>query len=489
MVALGFGLEVSQNRYLSMSDTGVDAILRVTAGDRVAGGPVQAAEVILLDCSGSMADPSTKIGAARRAACAAVDALRDGTLFAIVQGTHQAEMCYPATVRMAVADATTKAEAKRRIGRLAASGGTRMGTWLTLARELLVAHPSAIRHAVLLTDGQNHEIPEELDRVLAACDGHFFCDARGIGEGWDPSELQRIVTRLRGAADSVRADADLVDDFRALARAAMAKVVPDARLRVTTMPGTRLRLLKQVFPREADFTGNPVRQPEIVNGMTVWEFSTGSWAANESQDYQLSLGVERGERDPEGEDLQVAMIELVAGSAGVDDTVERCAPPAPVLVHWTLDAALSSRFDPKVAHYSGQAELHQAALKGFDAYDAGRFDEAERAWGAAVRLATESGNSEQLTRLKRLVDVIDAGRGIVRIKPGLSRRDLLHSQVGSNLSSRFSAGSPREGTPPIDDGRSAAADPTCADPDCGRFLPGTVTFCVKCGTYVGEQRR
>jgi von Willebrand factor type A domain/von Willebrand factor type A C-terminal domain len=488
MVALGFGLEVSQNRYLSMSDTAVDAILTVTAGDGVAGGPAVAAEAILLDCSGSMAAPPTKIAAARRAACAAVEALRDGTLFAIVQGTDHAEMCYPTTARMAVADATTKAEAKRQINRLAASGGTRMGTWLTLARELLAAHPSAIRHAVLLTDGQNmHETPEELDRVLAACDGHFFCDARGIGEDWDPRELHRIVTVLRGAADSVRADADLVGDFRALAQAAMAKVVPDARIRVTARRGTHVRQLKQVFPRELDFTGNPVRQPEREN---VWEFSTGSWAANESRDYQLSLGVERGERDPEGENLQVAMIELVARSAGADDTTERCAPPAPVLVHWTADVALSSRFDPKVAHYSGQAELHQAALAGFDAYDTGRLADAEREWGKAVRLATESGNTELLARLQRLIDVVDPARGRVRIKPGLSRSDLLHFGVGSIISRRFSADRPRERTPPIDDGsRSAEADLPCTDPDCGRFLPGTFTFCVKCGNRVDGQRR
>jgi hypothetical protein len=484
MAAPEFTLEVSQNRYLSTEDDTMDAILTVTAGDIAVGGSAVAAEAILMDCSGSMSMPPTKIAAARRAAAAAVDALRDGTFFAIVQGTHDAEMCYPATPHMAVADATTKVEAKALIARMPASGGTAMGTWLTLALELFREHPAAIRHAVLLTDGENvHETSEELDRVLAACDGHFFCDARGIGADWDPRELRRIVTVLRGTADAVRAEADLVDDFRALAEVAMTKVVPDLRIRVTTMRGAELRQLKQAYPRELDFTGNPAREPTSVDGRTVWEFSTGSWSPNESRDYQLSLRVHRDDRDPVFEDLLGAEIELLARPEGAEDTDQRCAPPQPVEVHWTTDPALSSRFDPKVAHYTGQAELNKAVLAGWDAYDAGRPEETARAWGHAVRLATESSNAQVLTRLRRLVDVVDAGRGIVRIKPDLSRSDLLDAAVGSNISSRAPAKPRLDPDPGVD-----KPDVTCPNPECGRTLPGTAKYC-QCGTPVGEQAR
>ena len=485
-----FGLEVSQNRYLSISDTAMEAILTVTARDIAVSGSV-AAEVILVDCSGSMFLPSTKIAAAQRAATAAVDLLPDGTFFAIVQGTDHAEMCYPTTPRLAVADAPTKAEAKRQIGRMTASGGTRMGTWLTRARDLFSAHPAAIRHAVLLTDGQNqHETPEELNRALAACDGHFFCDARGIGDDWDPSELRQIANLLRGTADSV-GDSELADDFGAVVEAAMAKVVPDLRIRVTTMRGAELRGLKQVYPRELDFTGNPARQPETGNGKSVWEFSTGPWAEGDSRDYQLSLRVDRDGRDPMAKDLRVAVIELVARPAGTADTAapaERCAPPQAVLVQWTTDPALSSRLDPKVAHYYAQAELHKATFAGFDAYDAGRLKAAARAWGKAVQLATESGNTELLTRLERLVEVIDAGQGMVRIKQNLSREDLLRVAAGSAISSPFSGEQRRRKFPPTDgDRRSAKPDVRCTG--CGRLLPGTATFCGSCGRRLGGQRR
>lgn len=480
MTAPDFALDVSQNRYLSVADATLDAILTVTAGEIAVSDSTVAAEAILLDCSGSM-HHREKIVFARRAAAAAVDALRDGTLFAIVQGTHHAEMCYPAVPRMAVADATTKAEAKGQIHRMQASGGTRMSTWLALAGELLAAHPTAIRHAVLLTDGRNeHETSEELDQALAACDGRFFCDARGIGDDWDPRELRRIVTVLRGTADAVRTEADLVEDFRALATAVMAMVVPDLRIRVTTPPGSSVRLLKQAYPRELDLTGNPARRYETTDGGAVWEFSTGSWAAGESRDFQLSLGVRRDEDDPMFEDLLGAQVELVAQRAGTD-AAELCGPAEAVLVHWTTDPALSSRFDPKVAHYSGQAELNKAVQEGFDAYDAGRRDEAERAWGRAVRLAAESGNVDLSRKLERLVEIVDAPRGVVRLRADLSRGDLLDAAVSSNISSRV----PRDRGPDLDSGIDDR-DVTCAE--CGRTLPGGANFC-QCGAPLGAQSR
>jgi hypothetical protein len=159
-----------------------------------------------------------------------------------------------------------------------------------------------------------------------------------------------------------------------------------------------------------------------------------------------------------------------------------------VLVQWTTDPALSSRLDPKVAHYNAQAELHKATFAGFDAYDAGRLKAAVRAWGKAVQLATASGNTEVLTRLERLVEVIDASQGMVRIKQNLSREDLLRAAAGSAISSPFSGEQRRKRFPPTGgDMRSAKPDVRCAH--CGRLLPGTATFCGSCGRRLGGQRR
>ena len=51
------------------------------------GAPGGSAEIIIVDCSGSMDHPKSKIIEARAATAAAVDVLTDGTWFAVVAGT------------------------------------------------------------------------------------------------------------------------------------------------------------------------------------------------------------------------------------------------------------------------------------------------------------------------------------------------------------------------------------------------------------------
>src|SRR5215510_9948024 len=114
-----------------------------------------------------MGDPPTKIGSARTAAAAAVDCVRDGVPFGIIAGSNRAMEVFPANGRLATASDETRAAAKAAVARLQAGGGTAMGTWLRLADELFGAHPDAIRHAILLTDGKNeHEEPSALAAAL-----------------------------------------------------------------------------------------------------------------------------------------------------------------------------------------------------------------------------------------------------------------------------------------------------------------------------------
>lgn len=95
-----FDVEIFQNEYLADGSREVNAIVTVTATgggtsggrplgitDASAGGDGQsAAVVILVDCSGSMDYPSSKMRGAREATAAAVDTVRDGVAFAVVAG-------------------------------------------------------------------------------------------------------------------------------------------------------------------------------------------------------------------------------------------------------------------------------------------------------------------------------------------------------------------------------------------------------------------
>src|SRR5262245_20947451 len=197
MTLPGFTVDVDHNPYLPAGGRDVSAIVTVTASGEPGGGAAPppdaggSAEVIMIDCSGSMDSPRTKMIEARAATSAAIDVLHDGVWFAVIQGTSLARHVYPPDGTMAVADARTRGEAKRAVAALRANGGTAIGGWLRLAREVFATSPAALRHAILLTDGKNqHETPEKLDEAIALCEGYFSCDCRGVGTDWEVSEVR-----------------------------------------------------------------------------------------------------------------------------------------------------------------------------------------------------------------------------------------------------------------------------------------------------------
>ncbi|MBK3586868.1 VWA domain-containing protein, partial [Streptomyces sp. MBT57] len=216
-----FSVDVYQNEFLPEGGREVNGIVTVTStgGGTTGGiplpgaaaapgyGPGQApsaAVVLMVDCSGSMDYPPTKMRNARDATAAAIDTLREGTRFSVVAGTHVAKDVYPGNGQLAVADARTKAQAKEALRKLSAGGGTAIGTWLRLTDRLLGAADVDIRHGILLTDGRNeHEAPEDLRAALDSCAGRFTCDARGVGTDWEVKEVTSIASALLGTADIV----------------------------------------------------------------------------------------------------------------------------------------------------------------------------------------------------------------------------------------------------------------------------------------------
>jgi hypothetical protein len=453
-----FSLELSQNKYLSTSDSHMHAALEVRA-DGVDGATVRPmAEVLVVDCSSSMDWPPTKIANARRAAAAAVDALPDGTWFALVEGTGRATMRFPETARLVQADDQTRRHAQAAARHLIAQGATAMSTWLTAARVLLEQHPDAVRHALLLTDGRNEsESAERLHVVLDACEGQFTCDARGIGDDWEPAELERIAGVLRGTADAVLEDHELPDEFRRLIRSATDKAIPDMRLRIVMPAFARLAVLRQVVPTEIDLTDRVVA---VRRG--VVEVSTGAWG-EETREYHLSLAVDMTGR-PRYEDLQLARVELVPP----DDSVT-VPGPIPMLGHVTEDDRLSTRIDENVLRHTVQADLGRHLKAGWVRFGEDDREGAEAEWREAAQLATRLGNEEILRRLGRLVD-INPTTGDVTLKADIRPRD----GFSAVLSLASSTTSDRPVTPAVANGKPR----TC--PNCPVLSPPGAKFCQNC---------
>jgi hypothetical protein len=83
---------------------------------------------------------------------------------------------------------------------------------------------------------------------------------------------------------------------------------------------------------------------------------------------------------------------------------------------WTEDAALSTRINRQVAHYTGQAELADVIQEGIEARKAGDDRTATIKFGRAAQLAHETGNTKTEELLATVVDIEDAATGTVRLR-------------------------------------------------------------------------
>jgi hypothetical protein len=399
-----FDVHVDQNEYLPEGGRVMDAAISVTArGDAgVRHGPPTAAQVIMIDSSGSMS--GTRIAEAKKAIGVALDTLRDEVFFAIVAGTSRATMVYPGEPRMVAATAATREEARGALRGLQASNGTAIGTWLELANELLAGTPAKIKHGLLLTDGHNqHQTPEELRRTLERCRGRFVCDCRGVGDGWEARPLLEIADVLLGSAAGLPEPTELAADFQAVTEKVMGKAAANVSLRLWLLPGARVRFLKQMYPRIVDLTGRgtPV-------GPRVTDYPSGQWGA-ETRDYHVSLDVPAGAVDDE---IRVAKVGMIAGDLQSEERVVR--------VRWTDDPVLSTRINAKVAHHTGQAELAEVIEEGLAGLAEGNQDVATVKLGRAVQLAEQFGHEDNLRALAKVVDIVD---GTARLRTNMAQVD------------------------------------------------------------------
>ncbi|GCD97462.1 VWA domain-containing protein [Embleya hyalina] len=401
-----FTIEINQNAYLPMGGHEVHAVAHIKASGLPTGmaSARRGAEVIMVDTSGSMDFPSSKLKAAKQATKAAIDTLRDGTLFAVVSGTGMASMVYPFDEVLVPADDRSRKEAKREVDKLRARGGTAMGQWLLMARRLLEPHRDAIRHAILLTDGKNEsEREQDLAEAIAYCEGVFVCDCRGIGLDWRVDEVRKISNALLGDIGLVSEPADLVADFTKMMENAMGKAVADVALRVRTINNARVKYVKQTYPVIDDLTA---RRSEV--GPNAGDYPTGSWGG-ESKHYHICLEVEPDEVNPGGKrrPCQVSVV-LPDGSGGLE------LAKAGIFAQWTDDEELSTRINQEVAKVTGREKLANAVQEGLEARTRGDETTATARLVQALELADEAGDEHTAKLLRRVVEVEADGTSRLR---------------------------------------------------------------------------
>lgn len=421
----GISVAVDQNHYLAEGADTVDAVVTVEAGAdfTVAEPPRDRLEVIIIDCSGSMA-AADRFAGAREATLAALGELAEGTLFAIVKGTHEGEVIFPSRGPLQRANPESLTAARHALDMLRPYGGTAMGAWLGVTRQVAAQYPQAMAHAILLTDGKNeHEEPHHLAEEVRRSQGLFTCDCRGIGTGYVIEELRTIASGLLGSVDVVKHGAELATDFKAMMRASMGRSIPELTLRVWTPVGATVRFVKQVAPSIQDLTG---RRTEA--GAQIGDYSLGAWGV-EDRDYHVQVRVEPAA--PGREKLAARISVLAVDPAGEQAVVGQGL----VKAVWTTDSELSARISRRVAHYTGQAELAQAVQDGLSARKQGDLDTATAKLQRAVQLAAESGNEGTAKLLRNVVEV-DEHTGTVRLRRTVDTFDEMALDARSTKTAR-----------------------------------------------------
>jgi von Willebrand factor type A C-terminal domain/von Willebrand factor type A domain len=422
-----FTAQVFQNEYLADGATDVHGVVTVECkgAGTVAHSTHEAAEIIIVDTSGSMDMPPTKIAAARRAAAAAIEEIVDDTWFAVVSGHSVAQMVYPADPGLVRMEPVTRAEALSAVGQLRSGGATAIGSWIAAATELFARSSATQCHAILLTDGKIEGEPREaLPAALQAAAGKFQCDCRGIGSDWVVDELRTIASTLLGSVDIVAHPDDLEADFEAMMQASMSRGVADVRLRVWAPQGSEVQFVRQVAPSVEDLSANFTQISPLVR-----EYATGAWS-DESRDYHISVRVPPA---PVGNERLAARAEVV-----IDDQV---VAKGMIKAVWSTDVNLTTRIDPAVAHYTGQARLATAIQEGLAAKAAGDDRTATVLLGEAAKLAHESGNESTTRLLAKVVDVVDAEQGTVRLRQQVDKSDEMALDTRSTKTTRINRSS------------------------------------------------
>ncbi|HEY6792297.1 MAG TPA: vWA domain-containing protein [Trebonia sp.] len=485
--ALDFTINIDATADLDLDTHHAEALITVQSSPGGTSAPAgRIAEVLIMDRSLSMKG-QRKINEARRAARAAIDALPEGALLAIIAGNERAVCVFPPVQGLARIDAEVREAAKHAVSGLMPEGGTKIGQWLAEASGLFLADPTAatVRHVVLYTDGKNeHESAAELGSTLDACADQFICDVRGLGDDWDHVQLRHIAGKLHGDAEAVLRIEDLAGDFTRLMRRVQLIAVPRTYLRLAPNDAFRITAVTQAYPVEVDMT-----QHQRPGGGTVIDVPLGSWEERETRRYQVSLRFDPA-AVPTGEKLRAVRVDLLAEVA--NGTRVPCAN-APVTVFRHATPGDPTTIPESITQVHDQREIGLAIRACVDAWLNGRNADADAELDVALRLARKSRDP----RLPLLEDIAESGPdGKVRVRgaltPGEMKKLGLDSFKTALPSSHRPPARPEDqpaGQPPDDvdkAGERAAgpAMPMAAGQACGicgeQNEPGSA-HCVECG--------
>ncbi|HEY6874161.1 MAG TPA: VWA domain-containing protein [Geobacteraceae bacterium] len=416
-----FTAESYFNPHLAVGSKRVDAVITVCAtgdGSATVQRKGKTLAIFIGDTSGSM--DGDKLQQMKHAIRVGINCLDEECLFSVISFSSSANTIVPATK----ATSAAKSAANDAVQKLRAIGGTEMSNALIAALEVAKRADAAIVLVYFVTDGENEQgDSKSLEMALSSAEGKLQANCWGVGTDWDPRDLRKIAGRLLGTADAVPNPEKLEEKFREALAQGMAKGIGDVKLRLWMPKSVEAATIKQMSPEIADLKKLCSR----VDDKTI-EVPLGAWG-EESRDYHIGFDLTP---QSEGEEMMVCRPKVVYQ----DNGNEVAAEGQRIVATWSSDESLTTRINAQVAHYTGQEELASSIKEGLEAKARGDVDQATVLLGKAAKIAIETGNDEVTQRLKKVVDVVDAAEGTVRLRSGASKGDEMELDMGGTRTVR-----------------------------------------------------
>jgi von Willebrand factor type A domain/von Willebrand factor type A C-terminal domain len=416
---------VHQNKFLARDATEVNAIVSIKSA--VAASAAQPGGKLVVgfvgDGSGSMS--GEKWRAAKQALIDSVGKLPDSCEFFVIIGRSAPDIIVPA--QRATAD--NKAAALDALAHTKDEGGTAFAAWLRAARGEFAKCAGTIKVLVFLTDGENStEDNVNLAPELGRCAGQFEVESRGVGDAYRPDQLRMIQHALGGSVDIIRRPEDLSEDFAAILERATGLAMSDVFVQIWTPVGAKLAMVKQFGREILDLT------PKIQPGPNprTQRIPTGNWG-EETRDFHVVVQLDGSAVGKVGDTKLCARVGLIHAQGGQETEVKLDAGGQVVAI-WTDDERHSAVINPRVANYSGQAELAERIQEGIRALEGGNQELATQALQRANALAEQTGHEATRKLIRKLADVDE--RGTLRIKQNVNKMDVKELDTRSTRTAR-----------------------------------------------------
>ena len=207
----------------------------------------------------------------------------------------------------------------------------------------------------------------------------------------------------------------------------MAKDIGDVRLRIQAPKSVKIVTVKQVSPEIVDLS----KLVKRVDDKNI-DIPLGAWGT-ENREYQIAFELVP---QSEGEEMMAGRPKVVYTKNGQEVVIDG----ERIVAAWSTDISRTSRINEQVAHYTGQEELAQSIKDGLEAKARGDIDSATVLLGKAAKIAVQSGNEEVTARLKKVVDIVDAEVGTVRLKSNAGKAADLELDMGGTMTIRKRTG-------------------------------------------------